>query len=101
MNTFTKFRTITSLAAALTAAVAIAGCGDNKNGATDDTTPTPTSTPVATTGTIAATWAYTGAQAPSKVKILLIDASASGLTCTTLPFTPPTAIQTLPNLPVS
>ncbi|HVO29109.1 MAG TPA: hypothetical protein VMV18_00135 [bacterium] len=96
-----KFRPMITLAAALAASALVSACGaDNKNGATES--PTPTSTPAATTGTIAATWSYSGTEAPSRVKLLLIDGQSTGLTCTTLPFAPAAGVlQTISNMPAN
>lgn len=99
--TFSKFQKLSSFAVALTATALLTGCGaDNKNGAAEEPTPVPSSTPNATTGTLAADWTYAGVEAPSKVKLLLIDATTSGTTCTTLPFAP-VAGSTLQNLPAN
>lgn len=100
--TFLKFHKLTSFALAIGATALLGGCGNNnKNGATD-ATPVPSSTPTSSKGTIAADWTYTGSEAPSRVKILLVDAASNGLTCTTMPFAPAAGVlQTLPNLPAN
>ena len=100
--TFLKFHKLTSFALAIGATALLGACGNNnKNGATD-ATPVPSSTPTSSKGTIAADWTYTGSEAPSRVKILLVDAASNGLTCTTMPFAPAAGVlQTLPNLPAN
>lgn len=85
---------------ALGAATILAGCGDAKSGAEDNATPTPTAVP--NNGTVAVTYTFAGVEAPSKVRLLVIDGDVSGETCTTLAFAPTTGIVAdRPNLPVN
>ena len=91
-----------SALATFTALVAIAstGCGSTKAGATDDADPTPT--PVETEGNLEVDWAFSGVEAPTRVKVLVIDGDTSGYTCTTLPFNPTAGIiENKANLPVT
>ena len=92
-----------SALATFTALVAIAstGCGSSKSGAGDgDTDPTPT--PVETEGVMNVDWSFAGVEAPTRVKLLVIDGDTSGYTCSTLPFNPTAGIvENKVNLPVS
>lgn len=102
MFTFKSVRSIATIAAILGSAALVSACGANdRNGATN-ATPTPTSTPNPTTGTVATTWAYSGSQAPSKVRLELVDGVSTGFTCTTLPFNIGSGIvQNMQNLPAN
>src|SRR5687768_8688986 len=85
------------------AALALTACGSDENGAGNDgPDPTPTATPQVTVGTINVTYGFTGNEAPTKVRLLVIDASVTGETCTTIAFTPTQAILAdRPNLPIN
>src|SRR5687768_11188245 len=84
------------------AALALTACGSDENGAGNDgPDPTPTATPQVTVGTINVTYGFTGNEAPTKVRLLVIDANVSGETCTTVAFAPSSGIiADRPNLPI-
>jgi hypothetical protein len=86
---------------ALVALASLTGCGSDKAGATgDDTNPTPT--PASTEGELDVDWAFSGVEAPTKVRVLVIDGDTSGYTCSTLPFNMTAGIvENKANLPVS
>lgn len=86
----------------LIAAVGATGCGASKDASTDGGEPTPTPTPEATEGALDVDWAFSGVEAPTKVRILVIDGDASGYTCSTLPFSPTAGIvEDKANLPIN
>lgn len=86
---------------ALGAATMLAGCGAEKSGAEGEN-PTPTPTAVPNSGTVAVSYAFQGNEAPSKVRLLVIDGDVSGETCTTLAFAPTSGIVAdRPNLPIN
>lgn len=86
---------------ALVALASLTGCGSDQAGATgDDTNPTPT--PVETEGSLDVDWAFAGIEAPTKVRVLVIDGDTSGYTCSTLPFNMTAGIvENKANLPVT
>lgn len=82
-------------------AIASTGCGSSKAGAKDDDS-NPTPTPVETEGDLNVSWSFTGLEAPTRVKVLVIDGDTSGYTCSTLPFNPTAGIvENKANLPVT
>ncbi len=94
-------KNILKFAPALAALALITGCGADENGA-ENPDPTPTSTPEVTVGTIAVTYGFTGNEAPSKVRLVVIDAAVTGETCTTVAFAPTAGILAdRPNLPIN
>ena len=96
-----RFHSTLSLFAALAAVTALSGCGASKEGASnEDGEPTPT--PESTIGELDVDWSFSGVEAPSKVRILVIDGDTSNYTCETLPFTPSLGIvENKANLPVN
>lgn len=98
MRSHSAFATVSALLAVATLTTA---CGSSKAGATDDDE-NPTPTPVETDGQLAVDWAFTGVEAPSKIRVLVIDGDTSGYTCSTLPFNPTAGIvENKANLPVT
>ena len=89
---------------ALLALATLTGCGSSDSGARDggNPDPNPTPTPVSTQGELNVAWSFSGVEAPSKVRLLVIDGDASGYTCSTLPFSPTAGIvENKGNLPVN
>lgn len=96
-----RFHSVTASFAALVALATLSGCGSDKAPATGDG-PDPTPTPVSTEGELDVSWSFSGVEAPSKVRLLVIDGDASGYTCSTLPFAPAAGIvENKANLPVN
>lgn len=95
-----RFHSSLSLFAAFAAVTALSGCGASKEGAADGPDPTPT--PESTIGELDVDWTFSGVEAPSKVRIFVIDGDTSAYTCETLPFSPSLGIvENKANLPVN
>ena len=97
-----RFHSALHTFAALTAlATLTTACGASKAGAKDDEE-NPTPTPIETEGELDVDWAFTGVEAPTKVRVLVIDGDTSGYTCSTLPFNMTAGIvENKANLPIS
>lgn len=97
-----RFHSSLSLLAALAAVTALSGCGSSKDGASGDDGPDATPTPQSTIGELDVDWTFSGVEAPSKVRLLVLDGDANGYTCETLPFSPSAGIvESKTNLPVN
>ena len=95
-----RFHPALATFSAVLALASLTGCGSDKAGATDDDV-NPTPTPVFTEGELDVDWAFTGIEAPTKVRVLVIDGDTSGYTCSTLPFVMTAGIvENKANLPV-
>lgn len=96
-----RFHPALATFSALVAIASLTGCGSDKAGASNDNEPNPTPTPASTVGELDVDWAFTGAEAPTKVRVLVIDGDASGYTCSSLPFDMTAGIvENKANLPI-
>lgn len=90
---------ISSLVAVFGATALLAGCGGDSSNPVGSN---PTPTPAPTAGTVNVSYTFTGNEAPSKVRLLVIDGDVSGETCTTVAFNPTNGVVAQRgNLPIN